>query len=316
VPRVAIFGEPLIELSLLPCRTIGDARVGIAGDTLNTAVYLARLGVEVDYVTARGTDPYSEAILAFLHSEGVGTSGILRHPERVPGLYAIGTDAQGERSFTYWRSASAARQYFTLSCADEALTGATGSGTFYFSGISLSILDETGRERLMARARAASADGVRVVFDGNFRARGWQSANEARMLFERVATFASILLPTDADDDALFGKRVPARHAKYWSALGASLVVEKCGPEGALVVSNHGEPFVIPVPVHLKPIDTTGAGDSFNAAFLAAILSGQSIESAVRAGHALAGVVICRRGAIIPAADMPSGLVTFDASKP
>ena len=109
--RVACIGECMIELSEL-----GDGRLSRThgGDTLNTAVYLARLGVEVDYVTALGDDHFSDEMLAGWRREGVGTALVPRLPGRLPGLYLIRRDASGERSFFYWRDRAPARELFDL----------------------------------------------------------------------------------------------------------------------------------------------------------------------------------------------------------
>ena len=98
--RVASIGECMIEIAVKPG---GDAQLASGGDTLNTAVYLARQGVAVDYVTALGDDPYSDEMLARWQAEGVGTGLVPRLPGRVPGLYMIRTDDRGERTFHYWR---------------------------------------------------------------------------------------------------------------------------------------------------------------------------------------------------------------------
>ena len=109
--RFASIGECMLELS-----TLGDDNYSMAygGDTLNTAVYLARLGVEVDYVTALGDDPLSERMVEAWQAEGVGTRLVLQVPGRLPGLYLIRRDARGERSFYYWRDQAPARELFAL----------------------------------------------------------------------------------------------------------------------------------------------------------------------------------------------------------
>ncbi|MEM1261429.1 MAG: sugar kinase [Pseudomonadota bacterium] len=303
---ISVFGEPLLEVASAEAGAVfGAAQLGVAGDTLNTAVYMARLGHDVSFITALGTDTYSDAIIERLHQEGVGTAHIVRHPSRVPGLYAIRTDGQGERYFTYWRDRSAARDFFSLSDAGSAIDSTTQSDLFYFSGISFAILSPQHRHELLGVARACNEGGVKVAFDGNYRPYGWQSEDVARDNLATVGRLASIVLPTSEDDDKLFGWASPVEHAHRWRSLGAATVVVKNGPDGAWLLSDDDQPLHIAVEDIVQPIDTTGAGDSFNAGFLAALLDGQRAEQAAAVGNRLAGRVIQHRGALIPVAAMP-----------
>ncbi|MDG2231893.1 MAG: PfkB family carbohydrate kinase, partial [Paracoccaceae bacterium] len=105
--KIAVIGEAMIEMSI----TGDQAQLGVAGDTLNTAIYLKRAApqIEVDYITRLGRDSFSKRIKNFIADQFLGTSAIETDDDRVPGLYAITTNAQGERSFSYWRDQSAAR---------------------------------------------------------------------------------------------------------------------------------------------------------------------------------------------------------------
>lgn len=304
--NISVFGEPLLELaSQVSGSVLGAAQLGIAGDTLNTSVYLARLGHNVSFITALGTDTYSDAIIERLNAEGVTTNHICRHPHRVPGLYAIRTDADGERYFTYWRDQSAARDFFSLPDAIPSISSAMQADLFYFSGISLAILSPERRDDLLSIAEASAEKGVAVAFDGNYRPYGWQSTDAARECLRSVGGIASVVLPTSEDDDKLFGAAAPVEHAARWKQLGAETVVVKNGPDGAWVMAGAADVEHVPVAEVIQPTDTTGAGDSFNAAFLAAFLDGQSASASAKMGNALAARVIQRRGALIDTSDMP-----------
>ncbi|GAB4481919.1 MAG: sugar kinase [Erythrobacter tepidarius] len=303
-PRGLIcFGECMIELARVP--GAGDWRMGFAGDTANVAIYAARAGVDVAYLSAVGADPYSAELRIFLTGEGVDCGLVLTHPTRVPGLYAIRTDAHGERSFTYWRDQSAARDFFALPEAFAALTEAEQARMLYLSGITLSLFDEAGRAEVTALAAAVRAGGGEVVFDGNYRPRGWADAAAARAAFAAIAPHVSIALPTFDDEVALYRDDDPQDSAERWHAAGARVVAVKMGDAGALLSLAGEPPRLVPCPERKAAIDTTGAGDSFNAAFLAALLVGADPETAVRAGHRLAGAVVMHPGAIIPLEAMP-----------
>ncbi|MCI4643575.1 MAG: sugar kinase [Hyphomonadaceae bacterium] len=304
--RIAVLGEPLLELSTSQGQVFGTSRFSFAGDTLNTAVYLARFGVDVEYVTALGLDAYSQALLAGMQAEGIGTELVLRHPTRVPGLYAIQTDTEGERSFTYWRNESAARDFFNLAGCDDALNAVQDYDALYLSGITLSLFDEAGRQKLAILANEMRRAGKPVVFDPNYREKGWHTPEEARQAFAQFAQHATLVLPTRDDERALYGQHETIEYARAWQTLGASTVVLKCGSEGAYVFTPGQAERHVPVPAVISPTDTTGAGDAFNAAFLNRSLLGARPEEAVHAGHVLASRVIQTRGAILPLQLMPA----------
>jgi 2-dehydro-3-deoxygluconokinase len=272
----------------------GGWRLGGAGDTLNTAIHLARAGFDVAYLTALGADPFSDELLAGWRAEGLDCSLVLRDPARLPGLYAITTDARGERSFAYWREASAARGMFALPAMNEAAAAATQADLFVFSLISLAILPNDGRAALLALARAVRAAGGVVAFDSNYRPRLWGSAAEAVAWRDAAIAEATIGLPTLEDEAALGAAPDAQGVAAHWRACGCAEVVVKLGAGGCWLPN--GRPC--PPPTRLDPIDTSGAGDAFNAGYLAARLMARDPPDAAVEGHRLAGRVIMLPGAI------------------
>ncbi len=291
--RIIVFGEAMIELSDVSDR---QATLGVAGDTLNTAVYLARSGENVSYATALGSDSFSERITKFLKKERIDTNLALTIPRKIPGLYAIETDNTGERSFSYWRSDSSARYFFNASDIDAALAEMSTAQLFYFSGITVSIFSPTDRLKIIALLKAIRDNGGVVAFDTNYRPHGWASPNAARTAIESVMPYVSIAMPTLEDEMALFGHRSEIDCANFWTEAGADEIVVKAGPKGAFVP---GAGWISP-PSVVRPLDTTGAGDSFNGAYLAARLKGLAPEQAVGDAHALSAKVLMTPGAILP----------------
>ncbi len=305
-PRVAAIGECMLELSAAPGDPAASAlRMGFGGDTLNTAIYLSRLGVQADYVTALGDDNLSQWMLESWQREGVGTGSVVQFPGRLPGLYLIETDAAGERRFSYWRKEAPARELFADAAHVARLQAALAQvDLVYFSGISLSLYAEAGRERLFAMLGALRAQGVQIAFDGNYRPAGWPDAGAARDAFSRACALADVVLPTFEDEQALFGDASADATLARIAAAGASEIVLKQGPRGC-VISHAGARWQVPAELVAQPVDTTAAGDSFNAGYLAGRLLGLAPEPAARQGHQLAAQVIQCRGAIIPAEKMP-----------
>ena len=275
--RVACIGECMIELSEL-----GDGRLSRThgGDTLNTAVYLARLGVEVDYVTALGDDHFSDEMLAGWRREGVGTALVPRLPGRLPGLYLIRRDASGERSFFYWRDRAPARELFDLPETPAISDALAGFGLLYFSGITLSLYGEAGRERLFQALERTVACGGRIAFDTNFRPRGWPDRAVAQAAYRRALNLADFVLASSEDLDLLFGE--PS--AKLLPRKASAELVLKL-PHPACRVMRPGVDEIIEGEPVGEVVDTTAAGDSFAAAYLAARLGGAEPADAARAGH-------------------------------
>ncbi|CAE7751078.1 groL2 [Symbiodinium microadriaticum] len=299
--RIASLGECMIELSESAGGPENGREAGAAamqrtfgGDTLNTAVYLARaLAPEsgrVSYVTALGDDPFSSEMIAAWQREGLETGLVARLPGRLPGLYIIRTDGQGERTFHYWRSAAAARDMLQAERTAGLAEALAGFDLIYLSGITLGILDAGSRERLYELLERLRAGGSRLAFDTNYRPRLWRDPSEAQEAVRRTLSLADLALPTHEDEAALFGDTSPEATAERLHSLGVGEVVVKCGA-GPCLVSVEGRQSRVAGETVARPVDTTAAGDSFNGAYLAARLGGSGAEEAAAAGHALAGRV-------------------------
>jgi 2-dehydro-3-deoxygluconokinase len=215
---------------------------------------------------------------------------------RRPGLYLIHQD-KGDRHFTYWRGQSAAR---SMADHPEALEEALkGSQLAYFSGISLAILSPRSRGRLMRAIHLAREAGARVAFDPNERPLLWTSKDVMGSTLCAASILADVVLPTFPDEQALYDDASPEAVAKRYLDWGAEEVVVKNGAEPALVATRDSKHWVAPQP-GAKSVDPTGAGDSFNGAYLAARLEGASPTDAAAKAHALAAMVIGHKGALVP----------------
>jgi 2-dehydro-3-deoxygluconokinase len=298
--RVLSIGECMVQLRE---EHKGKFAQGFGGDSLNTAVYLSRLGVSTSYLTALGTDSWSDAMIAQWNKEGVDTSLVNRVAGRMPGLYIIQNETNGERHFSYWRDRSPAREVFAKE--DQALAQAfLQFDRIYFTGVSLSLYGPEGRARLFDYLQRANDAGAWIVFDTNFRPAGWPDAKEADGAFRQAIEMADILFASHEDMSGVFGK---SGEALFNIAPCAEKILKLPDASARLVWRNHDE-VVAPLPVK-KVVDTTAAGDSFAAGYLAARLAGKSPLFATGIAHRLANIVIQHPGAIIPRSKMPKGIL-------
>ncbi len=299
---IAALGECMLELQ---GPAFGHLRQSFGGDTLNTAVYLARCGgpgLRVHYATALGDDSLSAGMLERWALEGVQTGLVQRLPGRLPGLYLIELDEGGERRFHYWRGQAAARAYFegaTTALEEQA----DALDALYLSGISLAILPDAGRERVIALMARMRARGALVAFDNNYRPRLWASAADARHWYERAFAASTLALVTADDHQALHGLASLDAAVAAAQALPVAEIAIKRGALPARVGLEHVWQDVATEAV-ARVVDTTAAGDSFAAGYLARRLRGAPAAEAAAFGNRLAARVIQHPGALIPRAAM------------
>lgn len=293
---VICLGEVMVEVSLDDA-TPDTAGIGFAGDTFNTSVYLKRSApaLSVAYATKLGPDRLSDRIVALMEREALATDLVLRSPDRMPGLYAISTDASGERSFLYWRDRAAVRTLFQPPALD--LAALKGTSLLYLSAITLAILTQADRDRLFSDLALLRATGTRLAFDSNYRPALWPDATTARSEIEHAWRLTDIGLPSVDDEMALYGDPDEAAAIARLNAWGVTDGALKCGAKGPRPLDGSAAPACAPAP---KVIDSTAAGDSFNGGYLAARLQGAATAEALTRGHDLAALVVQHRGAIVP----------------
>ena len=291
-------GEVMAEI-----RTKGDKgfALGFAGDSYNTAVYAAReirVPGAVAYLSRVGSEPLSAAFVKQAADEGIDVSHVAVDPDRHIGIYSVSTDANGERSFHYWRSESAARRLF----AAEAMS-MPDADIIYLSGITLAILTSAARRRLVEVLISRRLAGVKIAFDSNFRPKLWENAAAARRTTQAMWDITDIALPSVDDEMALFGDDTEAAVIDRFAGRDWDGIAIKRGIRGP--ISPQLDAAAHPkFPTTEKVIDTTAAGDSFNGGYLAAFLAGEGEAERLAAGHTLAARVVGAPGAILPRRDI------------
>ena len=292
-------GEAMAELG--PPQESGLRRLGFGGDTLNTALYMARLlgPGRVGYVTRLGEDPFSLSMRRDWEAEGIDCALVETAPGGTVGLYAISLDGEGERSFTYWRGQAPARRLFNEGAVEELEAAIEAAELIYLSGITLAVLSDDRSRRLLIRSlRHARKRGATVAYDPNYRPSLWESGEQARRWAAEACSAASLLLTSEEEEEKLGGDRQ--------GRLGPHLEVVMKNGSRPCRVRHEDEWSEVAPPEPVEAHDTTGAGDSFNAAYMLARRAGAPPQEAALAGHRLAAAVIGEAGAIIPRQAMPS----------
>ncbi|MGI9371854.1 MAG: sugar kinase [Hyphomicrobiales bacterium] len=278
-------------------------QVGFAGDTFNTAVYCKRTLADrgsVGYFTRVGKDSLSTGFVEMAKREALDVSHVVPDPNRLIGIYSVTTDETGERSFSYWREHSAARQLFS---DDEAIHQLPDASIYYLSGITLAILSPPARARLMNHlSKVSDTKSALVAFDSNYRPGLWENQTIARQVIGDMWDIADIALPSIDDEMELFNDAsedaVIIRFAKRnWNACAI-----KRGVRGPVTTSTNHK-FSLEFSAALNVVDTTAAGDSFNGGYLASLLRNEDEAARLRCGHNIAVEVVGKSGAIIPKAD-------------
>lgn len=298
--HIAAIGEVMVELSPYPTAQEESREIkalSYAGDTYNTSVYMARLGLKTDYVTLLGDDAYSDQILQRMQDENIGAEMIERRAGRAPGLYIIRNTPDGEREFFYWRNEAPARELFSDPTASVRLYQQLQQcDCIYLSGITLAIMQESARASLLDCLSKLRAKGAKIAFDSNYRPRLWSSASAAQEAMSAIIKQVDIALLTLDDEALLWGDDTLEGCKKRYPDC-PELVLKRGADETILLVD--GKESRVPVPPVDNVIDTTGAGDTFNAGYLAARLQGASPEESAANGTRCARVVIQHRGGVI-----------------
>jgi 2-dehydro-3-deoxygluconokinase len=260
---------------------------------------MARLGLKTDYVTQLGDDPYSAQIMQRMASENIGTGLIKQIPGRSPGLYIIRNRPDGEREFFYWRKEAPARELFnSQEAADQLCQKLVDCNCVYLSGITLAIIGEKSREYLYNSLDKLRHQNVIIAFDSNYRPRLWRDKFEAQQAMLAIMQYTDIALLTLDDEQLLWGDDTIEGCRERYSAYRLSELVLKRGADDAVIITPDRE-IRVPVPPVQGVIDTTGAGDTFNAGYLAGRIQKKSIEDSAKQGIRCAGIIIRHRGAII-----------------
>ncbi len=289
-------GEVMVQFNPLasgPLRYVRYYEVHVAGTEANMLVGLTKLGYRTGIITRVGDDEFGKLIVNFLRGEGVDVSRVRIDPEAYTGIYFIQRHfpVPGSSTVYYYRRGSAASKLSPEDVDEEYVAHA---GAVILTGITLA-LSESCRRAVEKMYGIAISQGKDVIFDTNIRMKLWRREDRAR---EAIARFlgAKLVFTNREDLGILFPGLSVIDAAKRIIDRGSELVVVKMGPEGAIAVDKEhrvykSQAFSVP---HVE--DVVGAGDSFNAAFIASIYRGEPIENALLYANAAGALAVTVRG--------------------
>lgn len=292
-------GECMMELT--PQGEDGFKK-SFAGDTYNALVYAKRNVPDLNayYFSAIGNDDISRTMSSHWEKEGVCSSFTLKSNNGTIGIYIISTDSTGERSFTYWRENSVAKQMMVIKPVKELIETCPDVTCALFSGIVLALLSEKDKVALIQFIQGLKAKGVKIAFDPNYRPAMWENKEHAIYWLEQAYSVSDIVLPGEEDHQAIFEHIDHADIAQYCQRFNIEEVVIKCGEKGTFVYFDGKLTVHQPFQAAPVQVDSTAAGDSFAGTYLAQRIINNDITTALREASKVAGHVVQHRGAIMP----------------
>ena len=297
--KAKFIGECMVELSTLDN---GLLQKSFAGDVFNSAVYLKRLvgyKCDVSLLTAIGEDSISHEMEVFFNHQGLSTDTVFKTNDGTVGLYLITTDDNGERSFSYWRDNSVARQMMDILAAKKIEISELNSDLIFFTGISLGILTDASREILINQLSTARKKGAKIAFDPNYRPQLWETKEVAAKWIDKAYQVSDIIFPSFDEQQLLFGTASIEKCLNYHPSEDEKEVVLKAGADGMFVKYQHDiihREFISADNV----VDTTAAGDSFDGSYLAMRILGHNVSDSLEKAAGVAAKVVTYPGAIIP----------------
>jgi 2-dehydro-3-deoxygluconokinase len=294
MPDILALGEAMVEFN-----QAGESGrqylQGFGGDTSNFAISAARQGARAGYLSALGDDGHGRMLRELWTREGVDHSHVATDADAYTAIYFV-THGPGGHEFSFMRSGSAASRMRPSQLPRAAIASAK---VLHLSGISLAI-SASACDTCYAAIDIARSAGVKVSFDTNLRLKLWPLAR-ARAVIGDVMRLADFCLPSLEDIGALTGLSDPDALVDHCLELGAKTVALKLGAHGA-IVATAGERYRLP-PHPCRPVDATGAGDTFGGAFVARLLAGDALRDAGRYACAAAALSTEGYGAVDPIPD-------------
>lgn len=281
MPEVITAGETMAAMVPVgpgPLRYVHDYRLKMAGAESNVAVGLCKLGHSAGWISRLGDDEMGHYLLGAIRAEGVDTRNVHMDELHRTGLMLKETGS-GETKVYYYRQDSAASHM----CAEDLDEGYLGTaGILYLTGIT-PVLSEGCRGAAKKIADISTERDIPLGFDPNIRKKLW-SGRDFRPLLRELLFAARIPMLGLDEAEELLDTRDTEAIVSLLRGHGAEWIALKDGSRGAWVADRERIVKIEPFPC--RPVDPVGAGDAFNAGFLAGILEGRDLHTCGHMGAA------------------------------
>jgi sugar/nucleoside kinase (ribokinase family) len=293
-PRVVALGEPLVEIM----RSEPDRPLSLPGEFLGPfpsgapaifAAAVGRLGTPAGFIGVVGRDDFGESVLRRLQAHGVDTTQVRVVEDRPTALAFVTYNGDGSRHFVFYLATSAAA---LLSPDDVGAGYARRAEVVHITGTALAV-SLSSREACYKAARECRAAGGRVTFDPNIRPE-LLGGEPAGPVVEPVLELCDVLLPSAAEATFLTGETDERAACQTLVQRGIPVVALKRGKHGSAVFTA-GETIEVPS-IHVNEVDSTGAGDCYDAGFVVGLLQGWELDRVARFANVVGALSVTRQG--------------------
>ncbi|NLU17045.1 MAG: sugar kinase [Serratia liquefaciens] len=261
----------------------------IAGAELNVAIGLARLGLNVGWVSRVGNATFGRFTLQQLKKEGINAQQVTVDANYPTGFQIKSKTSDGtDPSVEYFRKGSAASH---LSVDDFSRDYFGSARHLHLSGVAAAL---SGQSLALCNhaAREMRAMGKTISFDPNLRPVLWSSQQVMIEQLNKLAFAADWVLPGLKEGQILTGQSTPEGIADFYLERGVQAVIIKTGPDGAWFKTAAGDQAAVAAIKVSNVVDTVGAGDGFAVGTISALLEGKTLKQAVQRGNKIGSLAI------------------------
>ena len=292
--NVCSIGEAMIEISNIKNSFYNQS---FAGDTLNFCNYLDKKKLNAFFLSAIGKSEINQSLLDFVKSKNISTKYIKQINQFEIGLYLIKNKDNGEKQFFYWRDESAAKQYFNNIDFLNLYKELKNFDYIYFSGITLSIIHISKLNNFIKLLKLLKSKKIKIVFDFNIRPSRWNKKN-LNIFLDSVLKFVDICFLSGEDMNYWKNKNNIKSYEQIVRKYKLKHSIFRKNAKFTYVFLNKTR-YVFKNKLLKTVVDTSGAGDGFNAAYLSNFIVNNDPVLALKAGSSLGSKIVMKKGAIV-----------------
>ena len=292
--NVCSIGEAMIEISNIKNSLYNQS---FAGDTLNFCNYLDKKKLNAFFLSAIGKSEINQSLLDFVKSKKISTKYIKKINQFEVGLYLIKNKDNGEKQFFYWRDESAAKHYFNNIDFLNLYKELKNFDYIYFSGITLSIIHISKLNNFIKLLKLLKSKKIKIVFDFNIRPSRWNKKN-LNIFLDSVLKFVDICFLSGEDMNYWKNKNNIKSYEQIVRKYKLKHSIFRKNAKFTYVFLNKTR-YVFRNKLLKKVVDTSGAGDGFNAAYLSNFIVNNDPLLALKAGSSLGSKIVMKKGAIV-----------------